>query len=199
MFIKNTVVAAVIMLFICAGCGEKGPSEEKEENTKPEKETAENISSEDGTEENTSSEESTGGEESETEKEGDTEKDTTEQPAEGKLVHIHSPDEFKSLVLGAEKPCLVDFYSNQCPPCRILAPVIEKLAKEYQEKAVICKVSFDISENRSLAQKYGIRGIPTVIFFSKGKEANRIVGLRQENAYTAILNKLISESNSDKK
>lgn len=116
-----------------------------------------------------------------------------ETSTEKKLIHIKSIADFKERILKADKPCLADFYSNECPPCRMLAPVIQRLADEYKGKAVISKVSLDITANRGLAGTYGIRGIPTVIFFSKGKEVNRLVGMRPEQAYRDILDKIVAE------
>ena len=103
-------------------------------------------------------------------------------------VTIENAAEFESQVLGAQQPVLVDFYSNSCPPCRRLAPTIETLAEEYKGRALVCKVNVDHAAD--LARKYGIQGVPSVLFFSEGQEAERLVGLRPRSAYTDVLDKL---------
>ena len=124
----------------------------------------------------------------------------TEHKSEKKaLIHINSETDFKKYVLNANLPCLADFFSDSCPPCRMLAPIIEKLAKKYKGKALVCKVSLDHSAARGLARKYEIRGIPAVIFFSKGKETQRLVGLRSEKAYSRVLDEMIKTETQPKK
>ncbi len=79
--------------------------------------------------------------------------------------------EFEKEVLGSKKPVLVDFYADWCGPCRMLAPVMEEVGKEYK----VFKVNTDDEEE--LAREYGIMSIPCVIAFKDGKEINRSVGL----------------------
>ncbi len=104
-------------------------------------------------------------------------------------VQIENAADFDTQVLGAQQPVLVDFYSNSCPPCRRLAPTIEALAEEYEGRALVCKVNVDRAPD--LAQRYGIQGVPSVLFFSGGEEAGRLVGLRPQSAYTEMLEKLL--------
>lgn len=118
-------------------------------------------------------------------------KQATEAADEEALIHINSAADFEKQVLKADLPCLVDFFSLGCPPCRMLGPTIEKLAEKYQGRAMVCKLSLDRAETQSLAQRYDVRAIPAVIFFDKGKEVDRLVGLRNEEAYSKILDKLI--------
>ena len=101
------------------------------------------------------------------------------------LVHVNSVAEFERCVLGASQPCLADFYSDRCPPCRMLAPIIEDLAGRYEGRAVVCKVSLDSAPQ--LARRYSIRGIPSVLFFEGGQEIHRLVGLRRQDDYKVIL------------
>ena len=101
------------------------------------------------------------------------------------LVHVNSVAEFERSVLGASQPCLADFYSDRCPPCRMLAPIIEDLAGRYEGRAVVCKVSLDSMPQ--LARRYNIMGIPTVLFFKGGQEIHRLVGLRRQDDYMVIL------------
>ena len=107
------------------------------------------------------------------------------------LVHINSSEEFQQIVLASKLPVLADFFSNSCPPCRRLSPVISTLADEYVEKAVICKVSMDLAPD--LAAPNNIKGIPAVLFFVDGKEVERIVGLRSKPDYVSVLEKLIGK------
>ncbi|MCJ7656363.1 MAG: thioredoxin [Candidatus Atribacteria bacterium] len=82
---------------------------------------------------------------------------------------------FQEEVLESTIPVLVDFWASWCMPCRMLAPTIEKLAKENQGKLKVCKLNTD--ENQNIAAQYGIQGIPTLIIFKEGKEVGRTVGV----------------------
>ena len=81
---------------------------------------------------------------------------------------------FQQEVLESSIPVLVDFWASWCMPCRMLAPTIEKLAEENQDKLKVCKLNTD--ENQNIAAQYGIQGIPTLIIFKEGKEVGRTVG-----------------------
>jgi len=105
--------------------------------------------------------------------------------------HIASAEEFESAVLKADKPVLVDFYADWCGPCRMLAPTIEKLAQQYEGRAVVAKVNVD--NLASVAGRYGIQGIPAVLIFNQGKEVQRLVGLRSAGEYTRVLDKLTTQ------
>jgi thioredoxin 1 len=109
------------------------------------------------------------------------------------LIHVNNQTDFKNYVLGANLPCLADFFSNSCPPCRMLAPTIEKLANKYKGRAVVCKVSLDYRETHALAQKYKITGIPTVLFFDHGTEIKRLIGLSREGEYSRVLDEMIKK------
>ncbi len=111
------------------------------------------------------------------------------KPDSGNLVHINSSEDFNKLVLESKLPVLADFFSNSCPPCRKLSPVISALADEYADKAVICKVSMDLAPD--LAAPNSIMGIPAVLFFVDGKEVERLVGLRGKSDYVAVLEGLM--------
>ncbi len=111
------------------------------------------------------------------------------ETSEGERLQVASVESFDAQVLGSKKPVLVDFYSPTCGPCRMLAPTIEKLARQYEGKAVVCKVNVDrLSE---LANRYGIQGVPSVLFFQDGKEVGRLIGLRPQNAYAEVFDKLL--------
>ena len=88
--------------------------------------------------------------------------------------------------LAEGKLVMVDFWANWCMPCRMLGPVIEQLAQEYEGKAVIGKV--DVDEQGELAMRYGVMNIPTVIFFKDGKEIHREVGALPKDLFVNVLN-----------
>ncbi|MBL7031942.1 MAG: thioredoxin [Nitrospira sp.] len=90
------------------------------------------------------------------------------------LVISVANDTFDQEVLKASTIVMVDFWATWCGPCKIVAPVVEELAKEYEGKAKFAKVNTD--ENADLATKYNIRGIPTLIFFKDGEVKDQIVG-----------------------
>lgn len=81
---------------------------------------------------------------------------------------------FEEQVLQSEKPVLVDFWAPWCPPCRMIAPVIAELAKEYEGRAKVVKL--DVDESPAVAGKYGIQGIPTLLVFKAGRVVEQRVG-----------------------
>lgn len=92
---------------------------------------------------------------------------------------------FETEVLQSRDPVLVDFWAPWCGPCRLLGPVLETVAARYQDRARIAKLNVD--ENVSISQRYGIKGIPTVILFKNGKEAERMVGEASEKTIGAMI------------
>lgn len=81
---------------------------------------------------------------------------------------------FESDVLGAAEPVLVDFWAEWCGPCRMIAPTVEAVAEQMDGKAKVLKM--DVDQNPNVPQRYGIRGIPTLIVFKGGEERERYVG-----------------------
>jgi thioredoxin 1 len=77
-------------------------------------------------------------------------------------------------VLQSDKPVLVDFWAEWCGPCRMIAPVIDELAAEYEGKAKIAKLNVD--ENQQVSMRYGIRSIPTLLIFKNGQVVDQIIG-----------------------
>ena len=96
---------------------------------------------------------------------------------------------FETDVLGADKPALVDFWAEWCGPCRMIAPTVESIAEQYQEKAGVYKMNVD--ENMNVPQQFGIRGIPTLILFKNGQEQERIVGAVTREAIAKVLDKYV--------
>lgn len=106
-----------------------------------------------------------------------------------KPVTITDAD-FEEKVLKSSVPVAVDFWAPWCAPCRVVGPVLDKLASEYDGRLMVAKVNTD--EEVSWATKLGIQGIPTVIMFKDGQEVERLVGSRPESAYKGAFDKLLS-------
>lgn len=96
---------------------------------------------------------------------------------------------FDELVLNSGKPALVDFWAEWCGPCRMIAPYVEQIAEEYKDKVVVAKV--DVDNNPGIAARYGIRNIPTVLFFKDGQLADKQVGAVPKSNLVAKLEALL--------
>jgi thioredoxin 1 len=107
-------------------------------------------------------------------------------------VQINTVEAFDSQVLRAAKPALVDFYSTSCAPCQKLAPTVQRLARQYRGRAVVCKV--DVNKLPQLATRYGIQGIPTVLFFRNGLEVQGLMGVHAQETYARVLDSLQDRS-----
>ena len=102
-------------------------------------------------------------------------------------VVIVTDSEFDSTVLQSERPVVLDFWAEWCQPCKMLAPTIEEIAGEYEDKVKIGKLNVD--DNPKTATKYGIRGIPTLLFFKDGKVVQQVTGVKSK----AEIKKIIDE------
>ena len=107
------------------------------------------------------------------------------------IAAVTTAGEFRSDVLGAERPVMVDFYTDRCPACRVLAPVFAALAKEYDEEVDFVKI--DCRQAPGVARQYGIRAVPTVILFDEGEEVRRWLGARRPEEYQDALNYYVDE------
>ena len=106
---------------------------------------------------------------------------------EEKIMHPNK-EEFDKLI-AQDELILVDFWATWCAPCRMLAPVIEQIAEQYQGRLIVAKV--DVDEQNDLASQYGIQSIPTVMVFQKGEVRAREVGAKPLSSYTGLLDSLI--------
>lgn len=96
---------------------------------------------------------------------------------------------FDNFVNQSEKPVLIDFWAEWCGPCRAIAPAVEQLAQEYEGRAIIGKLNVD--ENSQVPVKFGIRGIPTLLFFKNGQVADKQVGLVSKDVLKTKLEALL--------
>ena len=96
---------------------------------------------------------------------------------------------FDETVINSEKPVIVDFWAEWCGPCRMITPIMEEISQEYSDKVVVAKC--DVDNSPQITLKYGIRNIPTVLFFKDGKVADKQVGAVPKNNFVAKLNALL--------
>lgn len=97
-------------------------------------------------------------------------------------------DNFEEEVIKAEGPVLVDFFAEWCGPCKMLGPIVEELSGEYEGKVKIGKL--DVDANPTVAGKYGVQSIPTLIFFKGGEAVDKVMGFQSKEALKEKLDKL---------
>ena len=94
-------------------------------------------------------------------------------------------ENFEEVVLNSDKPVLVDFWAAWCGPCRMVGPVVEEIAGEYADTAVVGKL--DVDANQALSIKYGIRSIPALLYFKDGEVVDNVIGAVPKNVLTSKL------------
>jgi thioredoxin 1 len=104
------------------------------------------------------------------------------------LISALTQDNFEKEVLQSATPVLVDFWAEWCGPCKMIAPLLDELADEYDGKVKIGKVNID--EQQALATKYGIRAIPTLLLINKGEVAEQMVGAKSKRDLKASLDRV---------
>ncbi|MBI3384862.1 thioredoxin [Candidatus Gottesmanbacteria bacterium] len=102
---------------------------------------------------------------------------------------IFTDANFEAEVLKSDLPVLVDFYADWCGPCKMIAPIVEELAKEYKGKLKVGEL--DVDTSTETAQKYGVMSIPTLIIFKGGQVVSTLVGFRPKEALAAEINKIL--------
>jgi thioredoxin 1 len=103
---------------------------------------------------------------------------------------LHVTDaNFESEVINADVPVLVDLWAEWCGPCRMIAPIIEEMATEYEGRAKMVKL--DVDENPMTPGKYGVRNIPTVLFFKNGEVVDKVVGAVPKSVFVEKLNAIL--------
>jgi len=108
--------------------------------------------------------------------------------AEGNVLEV-SDSSFETDILKSDKPVLVDFWAAWCGPCRAIAPVVKELAEEYADRLKVAKMNVD--QNPATPSKYGIRAIPTLLFFKDGKLADQITGAVSKNIIESGIKKVL--------
>jgi len=96
---------------------------------------------------------------------------------------------FEDFVLNSDKPAMIDFWAEWCGPCRMIGPFVEQIATEYEGKAIVGKVN--VEESPEIANKYGIRNIPTILFFKYGELVDKQVGATTKAVLAGKLNALL--------
>ena len=100
-------------------------------------------------------------------------------------------DSFDEDVLNSDTPVLIDYWAEWCGPCKMIAPVLDEIAKDYEGKLKVCKLNID--ENPDTPQKYGVRSIPTLLLFKDGEVVESTVGVAGKEQLAALLDKHVAQ------
>ena len=100
-------------------------------------------------------------------------------------VIMLTEDNFREVVLQSEQPVLVDFWAAWCGPCKMIAPIVDEVAEDFDGKAKVCKLNVD--DCGRIAQSYGVMSIPTLIVYKDGKSVNRVMGARDKAGILDLL------------
>lgn len=106
-------------------------------------------------------------------------------------MKMFTSENFNKEVLESSMPVVVDFFATWCGPCKMLSPILEKVAEEYEGKVKIGKL--DVDENGDLAAKYGVMSVPTMIFFKNGQIVNKISGLQSGNTLKSAIDEMLEK------
>jgi thioredoxin 1 len=109
-------------------------------------------------------------------------------------ITIVTQENFKQEVLQSPQPFLLDFWAEWCGPCKMLSPILDELAQEYEGRVRIGKVNID--EHQELAAEFGIRSIPTLLLFQQGQVAEQLVGLRSKRDLKVAFDRVAAPSSS---
>ena len=104
------------------------------------------------------------------------------------IVHV-TDSSFEEDVLKSDKPVMVDYWAEWCSPCKAIAPVLEEIAEEYEDKLIIAKM--DVDQNQQTPQKYAVRGIPTLMIFKDGNVIGTKVGQASKSQLSAFIDSTI--------
>ncbi len=105
------------------------------------------------------------------------------------VINISSTNDFNDKILKSDKPVLVDFWAPWCGPCKMVAPELEAVASEYEDKAIVAKINVD--EQQQLASQYDVMSIPTLLILKDGQEIERLVGYRPRKDLMDAIDKII--------
>ena len=105
------------------------------------------------------------------------------------MTHEFTDANFDALVLKTDKPVLVDFWAEWCGPCRMVGPIVSEIGEDYRDKVVVGKL--DVDANPEVAMRFGIRNIPTILFFKNGEVADKQVGAVPKSVLTSKVEALL--------